>query len=335
MDLQDLTEWITLLRDRISPTTVISAVTAAAGVAILLLGLLSIRRESLADEAQRISGIRSPSWMARWQMRLYQTGLRIRLWEFVLIGCLLGLVGGAVMLLMGFTAIGLLVVPAGPVVYFQWLMQRRRRELRRFQAELPDAIDDFLQALATTRNVAASVKVLAERGPLALRPEFAEVHSLILRQTPVDAALEAVGQARAETFFRQFMDALAQHELNGGDLRSILERIAQAQRAQLRLHDKIAAQQSGAKFIGWVYAIAPLAFLLFTRAVGGAVYGSFYDSMTGQLMQVFVALSGLASWWLTNKIAQRGIYVHDHTAPPALNVAVRQTGFPKAIAQGQ
>lgn len=332
MNLNSLFDLLILLRNRISPVTAISAVTAAAGVTIALVGLLSIRRESLADEAQRISGIKSPSQFEQWQMRLYQSGLRIRLWEFVLIGCLIGLVGGAVVMLLGFTAIGALIIPTGPVIYFQVLMQRRKRELRRFREQLPDAIYDFLQYLVNTRNIASSVKEMAERGPLALRPEFAEVHSLILRKTPVDAALEAVGQARAETFFRQFMDALAQHELSGGDLRSILERIAHAQRAQLRLHDKINAQQSGAKFVGQVYAIAPVAFLLFTRVVGGEVYGRFYATATGQIMQVLITLSGLASWWLTSRIARRGIYLDDNTAVPALDETVKQTGFPKASA---
>ena len=335
MNLDTLLDLLTLFRHRISPVTAISAVTAAAGVTIALLGLLSIRRESLADEAQRISGIKSPSRLSQWQMRLYQSGLRIRLWEFVVIGALIGLAGGAVATLMGFTAIAVLLIPAGPVIYFQVLMQRRRRELRRFREQLPDAIYDFLQYLANTRNVASSVNEMAERGPLALRPEFAEVHSLILRKTAVDAALEAVGQARAETFFRQFMDALAQHELNGGDLRSILERIAHAQRAQLRLHDKISAQQSGAKFVGRVYAVAPVAFLLFTRIVGGEVYGRFYATATGQVMQVLIALSGLASWWLTGKIAKRGIYLDDNTAIPALDGTVKQTGFPKAVVRAR
>ena len=295
MDISQLTESLALLRSRVSPITVIAAVTAAGGVVIMLVGLLSVRRVSLDDEARRISGVRqTPLWEA-WQMRLYQTELRIRLGEFVGMGLLVGAGLAALFLLLGMWVPGVLALPAGWLLYYRWLMRRRERAMRDFRQQLPDAIYDFLQYLPVKKDVALTIKELAQKGPPALRPEFALADALIERRTPVEAALQQVGQARPEAFFRQFMQALAQHERTGGDVKPVLLRIAKAQRAQLRLHERIAAQQAGAKFVGAIYAVAPFMFLLFGRLMGGAGYAEFYGSALGQVAQVFVLGRG---WWL-------------------------------------
>ena len=333
--LPDLNELLLLLRHRISPVTASMAILAAGGVVIAFVGMMSVQRVSLDDEAERISGLQTPSLHQRLQMRLYQTGLRMRLFEFVLIGLLCGGVSGVLLILSGFASLGGLVILAGPVLYFRYLITRRNRAMRAFREQLPDTIYDFIQSIATTRNIAGSVQLMSERAPLALRPEFAQAHSLIGRQVPVAAALEAVGQARSEVFFRQFMDALAQNIVTGGNLKPILQRIAHAQRAQLRLHDKIASQQAGAKLVGRVYAAAPLVFLAFLRVIGGESYAAFYRTLYGQLAQIAIALSGLAAWWLTNRIAGRGLVIDDQSTAPHLNEQVHQTGFQKPLAKAQ
>ncbi len=332
MDWNTLNEWLFVLRGRISPTTVIAAIVAAGGVVIALVGLWSIRRVSLEDEAVRISGIQESSQFERWQMRLNQSGLRLKLWEFVVIGLLIGALFGAVLLAAGFLTMGLVMLPLGPIVYYRFLMHRRNKEMRAFREQLPDAIYDFVQFLAMKKDVALAVQEMAAKGPLAVRSEFHQADSLIRRKTPVAAALEAVGQGRSEVFFRQFMDALAQHELNGGDLRTVLGRIARGQRSQLRLQDRIMAQQAGARFVGLVYGVAPFVFLLFMRLMGGDWYARFYQTPFGQVAQVLVLGSGLATWWLTNKIARRGIYMDDRPDAPQLAAHVRRIGFEKPIA---
>jgi hypothetical protein len=85
--LLQLDELLALLRARISPVTALAAVLAAGGVVVVWVGLLSVRRVSLDEEASRISGIRTPSKLDQLQMRLYQSGLRIPLGELLLIGC--------------------------------------------------------------------------------------------------------------------------------------------------------------------------------------------------------------------------------------------------------
>lgn len=320
-------------RDRVGAVTAISAIVAAGGALIAYLGLTSVRRVMLSDEYKRITGIREPALSEQLQLRLNQSGIRLKLGEFVAVGLLVGAIAGAILIGLGFVTIGLCAVPTGIAAYYQVLMARRAREYVAFAEQLPDAIDDAVEYFAVHNNVTETVRALANEGPPALRPEFQAVLSLIQRSGYVAPSLVASGQQRPEAFWRQFMDALATYEKQGGNLREILERIARAQRAQSRLHRRIAAQQAGGRMVGLIYGASPFAFLIFIRFTGGVDYVNFYASALGQGVQVLVLLTGLTTWWLTGKVARRGIYLTDRGDAPTLDADVHRTGFQKTTLQ--
>ena len=141
----NLNELLLYFRDRVGPVTIISAIVAAGGVLIGFLGLTAVQRVSLDEEARRISGIREPSLAERLQMRLNQTGLRIKLWEFVAVGVLVGGMAGALLMVLGFVTMGLLAIPVGLFMYYQLLMHRRSKSYLAFVEQLPEAIDDAIE----------------------------------------------------------------------------------------------------------------------------------------------------------------------------------------------
>jgi len=300
------------LREHISQSTAILAVIAAGGALIFWIGLTSISRVSLADEAARVKGVKTPSAVDHLQGRLSQSGLSVRVWEFLAIGMMLGALAGGILMVLGFVTIGILAIPAGLAVYYQFLMNRRARELQAFREALPDAIDDIADHIGTFNNAMRAVQETAEKGPPALRPELANVLALTQGGTSLNKALREAAGMRQEVFYRQFLDALANFEAKGGDVKGVLERIAGAQRTQLRLQRRITAAQAGGRLIGLAYGIAPAAFLVFMRLFGGDAYDEFYRSFTGQVAQVLVVASGLATWWSTRKIARRGIYLDEN-----------------------
>ncbi len=87
-------EFLIFFRDRVGAVTAIAAIVAAGGALIAYLGLTSVRRVMLSDEYRRITGIREPSLSERLQLRLNQSGIRLKLGEFVAVGLLVGAVGG-------------------------------------------------------------------------------------------------------------------------------------------------------------------------------------------------------------------------------------------------
>jgi Flp pilus assembly protein TadB len=293
---------------RLDQTTIVLAFVAAAGALLAWLGLTSVRRISLAEEAARIRGIRQPTLAERLQAQIDQSGVRIGLRELVLTGLLLGAALSAPLAFLGYFTAAALALVAGPLGYWLVLMRRRDARLREFREALPDAIDDCADHIAVYRSVRRAVEELAAHGPLPLRPIFSAV--LVEAGTqPLAAALAKAGSLRSEVFYRQFLDALANAETKGGDVREVLQRIASAQRVQNALHRRIYAKQASGRLIGLMYGIAPTAFLVFFSIFGGQTYQDFFRSAAGQVAQVFVVLSGALTWWLTGRIAGRGLHM--------------------------
>ena len=89
-----------------------------------------------------------------------------------------------------------------------------------------------------------------------------------------------IGRDCGEPCFAQFMNALAQHALTGTEnLDEVLRRVAQAQRAQTELQQRIVSAQAEARMLTWIYAVAPLAFMALMRLVGGQFYADFYGTL--------------------------------------------------------
>ena len=321
----DILDTLTLLlREHVSASTVVLAILAAGGALIHFIGLTSVKRVSLADEAARVAGVREPSPLDRLQTRLNQSGLHIRVLGFLAVGLLAGALAGAALFLLGFITLGLLALAGGPLAYYAFLMARRGKERRAFRDALPDAIDDCADQLETYRNVARALQELAVKGPQPLRSTFEGVLGLTQAGVPVQRALREAAASCEEVFLRQFLDALANAEAKGGDVKTVLERLAKAQRAQSRMQRRIAAAQAGGRLVGAVYGIAPAAFLVFMRLFGGETYGTFYPSALGQAVQALVVLSGALTWWATRKIALRGIYL-DEQVGARLETATRSS----------
>jgi Flp pilus assembly protein TadB len=313
---------------RLSTSTVFFAIVSSAGGVLVYLGLTATQRVSIAGEMKRLSNIREPGWREALTMRLRQAGVDVSLTEFAGVGFVLGGLLGGVMMLAGFVTFGVLMIPSGMLLYHQLIMRRRVKAVEEMREQLPDAICDAAEYYATYQSIDVMVRKMAEQGPLALRGTFEQVERYQRVLGGLHGALQLSAYSRPEIFFRQFFLALAQHTQTGAaNLRDILLRIADAQRTQLKLQRRIKAQQAGGRMVGLIYGFAPPAFLLFSRLFSGGEFVTFYATLTGQLVQVLVLASGLLTWWLTGKIASRGIYLDDDARAPHLDRAVRLPGF--------
>ena len=324
--LNTITRWIEWLQNRVAPTvvwlrasvgieTVIFGVVAAGGMLITLIGLLSVRRVNLLGEAAHLEGIHEPGALDRLQTRLYQSGLRIKVREFLAVGIMLGLALGGLFIVLGFVSIGLVFCLSGPFLYYQILMNRRGKELRSFREEMPIAILDTRDYLVMKANdLRGAMLEMSERGPKNLRIDFDYAFRLMgggAETEPI--ALREVARSREEPFFRQFFNALAEHH-KGGDTAAVLTRVAQGQKTHNRLQAKTRAKQAGLRMVGLIYMFAPPLFAVFMAYAGGLGAREFYATPTGQLVQLFAVLAGIVSYEVSGRIARRGLYLDEVTS---------------------
>ena len=302
------------VQERIGLSSVVFAVMAAGGALLVYLGLTSIQRVSLARERGRIEGMTELSSFERLQFKLNQSGLRIRVREFLALGLLVGAAPGALFLLLGFFTIGALFFVSGPFLFYQYLMNRRAKELRAFREELPSAILDCRDLLATESDLRVVFQELVHSGPHALRTEFERALAQMTAmgvEGSLASVLREIGSSRPEPFFRQFFYALANSTTQGTDTREVLKRIAHGQKVQTRLQSKTRAKQAGLRIVALIYLFAPAGAALWTSLLSADFTGNFYQTLTGQLVQVIAVALGLLSYWGSMKIARRGLYIDE------------------------
>jgi tight adherence protein B len=202
-------------------------------------------------------------------------------------------------------ALGLLA----PYIYY---VRRHDRRRARVQEGLVDAIEQLRDAIRTGLSVHEALAGLARTGPEALQAEFATL-SRDARLLGFEGALAAMRDRLADPLFDVVAAALAVNDrLGGRQVSLVLDRLAEATRAQLRIQHEVRAQQGRTVLSARIVAAAPLVALVGLRATNPR-YLSIFDSVWGQMVllacALCVALGYALMLYLTRLPGQRRVLV--------------------------
>ncbi len=238
--------------------------------------------------------------LARVRRFLVEAGVadRVRPGTFVWLCVGFGLVGGVV----AYQALGLVVIAlaaaAGlgllPVVLCSWLRSRRRV---RIQASLGDVLAFLQGGIEQGRSVRESLGLLRERGPVALRADFARLE----RQLRVDFEgglrdlQERLGSAVWDTCTAGL---LLGHRLGEESLAGVLSRLAAMNRDEQKIQRAIKAQQAQVHTAARIACAVPFLTVVGLRALmPGAA--AFYASPSGELVLLgSVVAVAVGYWWM-------------------------------------
>jgi tight adherence protein B len=222
--------------------------------------------------------------------------------DFVVFALGSGLASGLVaQLLLGWGLVSLLAAGLGlaaPVAYFVRRHDRRRAAV---QAALGEAIAQLRDGIRTGLSVQEAQVALARSGPEALRPDFAR----LVRETRLvgpDRALAAMQERLADPVFDVVAATLLLNDRVGGSrLSEVLDRLAQATRAELRLQEELRAYQARHVLSARIVAAVPLVVLVAIRQLNPS-YLAVFDDWPGQLRlagcAASVALGYAAMLWV-------------------------------------
>ena len=231
--------------------------------------------------------------------------------------CLFSLASGALaalvaQLFLGWGVVSGLVGALGLLGPYAYFIRRHDRRRAAIQDALVEAIEQLRDAIRTGLSVQEALAGLARTGPVALRAEFAGL-SRDARLRGFEAALVAMRDRLADPVFDTVACALVINDRLGGRLVSqVLDRLAEATRAQLRIQHEVRAQQGRTVLSARVVAAAPLVALVGLRATNPR-YLAIFDSFWGQLVLIgcaaSIALGYAAMLYLTRVPGQRRVLV--------------------------
>src|SRR6267143_7175629 len=261
------------------------AVAAAAGVALVMYGLVSRERfvatadmtqsarvtyRTLADVREqlrrRFEPTGTPVWIAANQNAnalgadLASADLQLRPYEFRM------LQGGVALAfaLIGFLRFGFgMAIPVlgviGYVLPALYLRNRRGRRLRTFEAGLPRAMELIANSMKARQSVAQSLSSVTENAGPPLSEEFGLARREIELGASVDSALTNMVARMGSTDLRLVVMVITIQHSVGGDLPAILTTLADTMRQRAEMREEILAATAQSRASSLIITLLPVA----------------------------------------------------------------------------
>lgn len=182
----------------------------------------------------------------------------------VLFGISLALAAAGAMVTYVF--VNVYVAPVGALMMFTlpwiWLYWKRASRLKKFAAQLPDAMELVARALRAGHSLAAGLHVVAEEMPEPIAKEFRRVYDEQNLGVSLEDALNHMCERVPNLDLRFFVTSVAIQRQTGGDLAEILDRIGHVIRERFKILGQVKALTAEGRLSGVVLIALPIGLFL-------------------------------------------------------------------------
>ena len=179
-------------------------------------------------------------------------------------------IGTASTALCGYVGLHLGIAPIVGLAFgtlpFLWLLFRRKRRLKRFAAQLPDALELIARALRAGHSLAAGFHLVCQESTDPIAKEFGQVFEEQNLGIPFEEALENLTDRIPNLDLRFFVTAIILQRQTGGDLAEILDKIGRLIRERFKIRGQVQALTGEGRLSGVVLlALPPVLFVTVYR----------------------------------------------------------------------
>lgn len=169
---------------------------------------------------------------------------------------------GAVGAFVSMLLVNVYVAPVGGLLMFTtpwiWLYWKRAARLKKFAAQLPDAMELVARALRAGHSLAAGLHVVAEEMPEPIAKEFRRVYDEQNLGVSLEDALNHMCDRVPNLDLRFFVTSVAIQRQTGGDLAEILDRIGHVIRERFKILGQVKALTAEGRLSGVVLIALPI-----------------------------------------------------------------------------
>ncbi|HEV3145296.1 MAG TPA: type II secretion system F family protein [Gemmataceae bacterium] len=217
----------------------------------------SLFRKSAAEDKKTLLDAITPEFF-HFTKIFAQSDVAIKPSALFGIALALALAGG----LMSSLLVGTLyVAPVGALMFFSipflWLLHKRKTRLKKFAAQLPDAMELVARALRAGHSLASGFHVVAEEMPLPIAKEFGRVYEEQNLGISLDDALKNLSDRIPNLDLRFFVTAVNIQRQTGGDLAEILDKIGYVIRERYKILGHVKALTAEGRLSGVVLIAMP------------------------------------------------------------------------------
>jgi len=140
-----------------------------------------------------------------------------------------------------------------------WLLFRRSRRFKRFEGQLPDAMELIGRALRSGHSLASGLSVVVDEMPDPISQEFHRAYEEQNLGIPIERALKNMLKRIPNMDLKFFVTAVAIQRQSGGDLAEILDKISHIIRERFKILGQVKALTGEGRISGIVLMALPVA----------------------------------------------------------------------------
>jgi len=183
-----------------------------------------------------------------------------------------------------------------------WLLFRRKRRMKKFAGQLPEALELIARALRAGHSLAAGFSLVANEMSNPIGGEFSRTFEEQNLGKPLDEALNAMTLRIPNLDLKFFATAIILQRQTGGDLAEILDKIGTLVRERFQIWGQVQALTGEGRLSGIVLlALPPVLFIVVYRMNPDYLMLLFTDPL-GKKMLVGGIVSQLLGALLIRKI---------------------------------
>ena len=141
---------------------------------------------------------------------------------------------------------------------FAWLMMKRKSRLKKFGAQLPEALELIGRALRSGHSLAAGMNLVADEMSDPIAKEFGRTFEEQNLGMPMEEALENLTHRVPNLDLRFFVTAVILQRQTGGDLAEILDKIGRLIRERFQIWGQVQALTGEGRLSGIVLLALPV-----------------------------------------------------------------------------
>jgi len=139
-----------------------------------------------------------------------------------------------------------------------WLLWRRKRRLKAFAVQLPDALEMLGRALRAGQSLAAGFQMVSGEMSLPIGKEFGRVFEEQNFGIPLDESLRDMTERIPNLDLKFFVTAVILQRQTGGDLAEILDKIGNLIRQRFQIWGQVQALTGEGRLSGIVLMALPV-----------------------------------------------------------------------------
>src|SRR5215471_18207927 len=148
-----------------------------------------------------------------------------------------------------------LIAGLAPVIY---ILRVRSRRLRKFEEQLPDAIDLFTRTMRAGHNIHSGLETIANETADPVRMEFKKLMEELALGSQVEPALHGLGKRVPLIDLKFFITSLILQRQTGANMVAVLENLSTLVRERLNMAAKLKAHTAQQRFSAGLLCCLPL-----------------------------------------------------------------------------